>query len=76
MTGREVFFEITVIGETARVAAIDVASGVEVVTMGPVTAGQAALEQLALRKLERALSGAGTASDDDDAPPPRPGKLV
>lgn len=75
MTGREVLFEITVIGETARVAAIDVASGVEVVTMGPVMAGQSALEQLALRKLEKALGGAG-GSTDEDAPPPRPGKLV
>lgn len=75
MTGREVLFEITVIGETARVAAIDVASGIEVVTMGPITAGQAALEQLALRKLEKALGGSGE-PDGENAAASRRGKLV
>ena len=75
MTGREVLFEITVIGDSARVAAIDVASGLEVVTMGPASAGQVALEQLAVRKLEKALADAAGGSASD-APPPRPGKLV
>lgn len=68
----EVFFEITRIGDVQRVAAIDAATGVEVVIQAPANASLVDVRALALRKLERALSG------DDDAPPPptRPGKIV
>lgn len=64
-------FEITQVGNSARVAAVDVATGVEVVVTGPAGAARADLEALALRKLERALAGEG-----GRAPPPRPGKLI
>lgn len=68
---REVIFEVTRIGDVQRVAAIDVASGVEVVIQAPAHAALTDVRTLALRKLERALAG------DNDAPPPqRPGKLV
>jgi hypothetical protein len=54
-----------------RVAAIDVATGVEVVIQAPANAALADVRALALKKLEKALAG------DEDAPPPqRPGKLV
>lgn len=69
---REVIFEITRIGDAQRVAAIDVATGIEVVVQAPANAALADVRALALRKLDKALSG-----DEGDGPPPqRPGKLV
>lgn len=68
---REVIFEITRVGDVQRVAAIDVASGVEVVIQAPAAAALADVRTLALRKLERALKG-----ESDGTPPPRPGKFV
>lgn len=67
----EVIFEITRIGDAQRVAAIDVATGVEVVIQAPANAALADVRALALRKLEKALAG-----EDESAPPQRPGKLV
>jgi len=67
---REVIFEITRIGDAQRVAAIDVASGVEVVVQAPASAALADVRALALRKLVRALSENGAAGDG------RRGKLV
>jgi hypothetical protein len=68
---RDVIFEITRIGDAQRVAAIDVASGVEVVVQAPASAALADVRALALRKLERALSEDGGSGGDG-----RPGKLV
>ncbi len=53
--GREVYFEFTVIGQAVKVTAIDSETGVEVSTMGPVSASQADLRQLALAKLKARL---------------------
>ncbi len=70
----EVFFEITRVGDVQRVAAIDAATGVEVVIQAPANASLVDVRALALRKLERALADG---SDDSASPPPsRPGKLV
>ncbi len=69
----EVIFEIVRIGDVQRVAAIDAATGVEVVIQAPANAALADVRALALRKLERALAGD---SSDETTPPPRPGKLV
>ncbi len=66
----DVIFEITRIGDVQRVAAIHVASGVEVVVQAPANAGLVDVRALALRKLERALAGEGGGPDG------RPGKLV
>ncbi|MEZ6021929.1 MAG: hypothetical protein R3C16_00555 [Hyphomonadaceae bacterium] len=66
----EVIFEIVRIGDVQRVAAVHVATGVEVVVQAPAHASLADVRALALRKLERALAG------DDKPPPPRPGKIV
>lgn len=68
---REIIFEIVRVGDTQRVAAIDVASGVEVVVIAPANASLADVRTLAIKKLERALK-----ASDDEAPPPGPGKLV
>jgi hypothetical protein len=48
---REVYFEFTAIGHTVKVTAIDSVTGIEVSTMGPASASQADLKQLALAKL-------------------------
>jgi hypothetical protein len=52
----EVIIEMRPVGAVVRVAAIDVASGTEVVVFGPATAPQRALEELAVNKLKRKLS--------------------
>ena len=70
----DVIFEITQIGDVQRVAAVHVATGVEVVIQAPANAARVDVQTLALRKLERALSNA----EEGDPPPPpqRPGKIV
>jgi hypothetical protein len=64
VTDREVLFEFTVVGDYMRAAAIDVETGIEVVVLGPAAAPREGLEQIALRKLERALG-----SPADETPP-------
>lgn len=54
-TPGEVLFEITVRGNAARCAAIDVATGVEVVVVGPPAAAETQLKAVALRKLRMRL---------------------
>jgi len=56
--GREVIFEFTTLGQSTRVAAVDVATGEEVVISGPAGASRARgdLERVALRKLLRRLA--------------------
>lgn len=66
----EVIFEITRIGDIQRVAAVHVATGVEVVVQAPASAALVDVRALALKKLQRALAG------DTSPPPNRPGKLV
>jgi hypothetical protein len=67
----EIILEITRIGDIQRVAAVDVATGVEVVVQAPANAALADVRALALRKLERALRGDGGGGASS-----RPGKLV
>lgn len=67
---REVLLEIKTIGTIARVAAVDVVTGVEVVFQAPASTARADLEALALRKLDRALTAR------TQPPQQRPGKLV
>ena len=70
---REVIFEITRIGDVQRVAAVDVATGVEVVVQAPANAALADVRGLALKKLQRALSAE---DGESGAAATRPGKLV
>jgi hypothetical protein len=53
---REVYFEFTAIGGVVRVAAVDAATGIETVVMGPASAAVADLKQLALGKLKARLA--------------------
>jgi hypothetical protein len=52
---REVYFEFTAIGKVVKVTAIDSLTGIEVSAMGPSSASQADLRQLALQKLKARL---------------------
>jgi hypothetical protein len=52
----DVYFEFTQIGGQMRVAAIDAATGIEVIVITPVTASQIQMQNLALAKLKRRLS--------------------
>ena len=52
----EVIIEMRPVGAVVRVAAVDVASGTEVIIFGPATAPQRTLEELAIAKLRRRLS--------------------
>lgn len=74
MTGRRVLFEYVIVGDVARCAAVDAETGLEVVAVGPAHGPRAALEFLAMKKLERALEG--PRPPVEPAPPPRRGKLV
>lgn len=55
----EVLFEIAVRGNAARCAAIDAATGVEVVVVGPPGAIDTQLKAVALRKLRMRLARGG-----------------
>ena len=48
----EVYFEFVAIGNVVKVTAIDSVTGTEVSAMGPASASQADLQQLALQKLK------------------------
>ena len=56
---REVYFEFTAIGNAVKVTAIDSLTGIEVSAMGPASAAQADLQQLALEKLQARLKREG-----------------
>ena len=66
---REVIFEITRVGDVQRIAAVDVATGVEVVVQAPASASLADVRTLALKKLKRALC-------EENPPPKRPGTIA
>ncbi|MBH0239987.1 DUF6898 family protein [Methylobrevis albus] len=51
-TGGDVYFEFVVVGRQVKVTAIDAASGLEAVVLGPAATPQSDLQRLALRKLE------------------------
>jgi hypothetical protein len=56
MAGGEVIIEFVRLGALVRVSAFDPATLVEVVLQGKATAGEAALRQAVLRKLDYALA--------------------
>ena len=60
----EVLFEFIQVGQQMRVAAVDEATGVEVVVIAPVNASRHHMQQIALAKLRRKLG--------QNHPPPQP----
>jgi hypothetical protein len=55
MADGEVYFEFVQLGQQMRVAAIDVASGTEVIVITPVSASKSQMQQVALAKLRKKL---------------------
>lgn len=53
---REILFEIVAFGNVVKVIAVDAATGTEVSIQGPANAGEAALKNAALRKLDYVMS--------------------
>lgn len=50
--GSEVYFEVTIIGGSAKVTAVDARTGVEVTVITPAGASRADMQKLALAKLK------------------------
>lgn len=73
---REIIFEFQTVGEAVRVAAIDIASGEEVVIQGPLNASQAELERVAARKLMRRLEALSQSKPDKKTPPRGGGGVI
>ena len=70
----KIFFEFTQVGQQMRVAAIDEATGTEVVVVAPLTATQLQMQTIAEAKLRRRMT-----LDTENArlsPTPPRGKLV
>ena len=59
---REILIEIVVIGASAKVSAIDSASGTEVSIVGPASAPRTVLEAQAMNKLDAVLKRKGGGS--------------
>ncbi|SEQ63124.1 hypothetical protein SAMN05428969_3764 [Devosia sp. YR412] len=63
MADAEVYFEFVQVGQQMRVAAIDVATGIEVIVIVPAIAAKGHMQQMALAKLRKKL-GAPTISSE------------
>lgn len=70
----ETYVEFIQVGDYMRVAAIDAATGTEVVIMGPAHAARADLQRLALAKLNRALNREKLGASTPDRS--RPGRIA
>ena len=68
-----VFFEFTRLGQQMRVAALDEASGTEVVVICPLQLPQPQMQKLALAKLRHKL---GLGPETPPSAPVRPGKYA
>lgn len=55
----EIYVEFKQVGQVMRVSAVDAATGMEVVIMGPVSASQKDLQKVAVAKLKRRLAQEG-----------------
>ncbi|QYO78143.1 DUF6898 family protein [Devosia salina] len=70
MSNGEVLFEFVQIGQQMRVAAVDEATGIEVVVITPLNATKLQMQRVALAKLKRKLE------QDRPAPAPTRGKFA
>ena len=70
MADGEVYFEFVQVGQQMRVAAIDAATGTEVIVITPISANKYQMQQIALAKLRRQLGEAPR------APSAGPGKFA
>ena len=53
---REIIFEFVRVGNSVKVTALDVATGIEVSIVGPASAGEASLKRLAKQKLDYVMA--------------------
>jgi hypothetical protein len=58
MAETEVYFEFVQVGQQMRVAAVDAATGTEVIVITPVSASKSQMQQIALAKLRKKLAEA------------------
>lgn len=65
--GGEIYIEYKQLGQTMKVIAIDAATGMEAVIMGPASAAQAQLQKIAVRKLLMQLKKAKGESGTGEA---------
>jgi len=70
MADGEVYFEFVQVGQQMRVAAVDAATGTEVIVITPVSATKLQMQQVALAKLRKKLASSM------NAPTPGPGKFA
>jgi hypothetical protein len=70
MSDGDVLFEFVQMGQQMRVAAIDEATGIEVVVITPLNATKLQMQRLAMAKLKRKLEQTAP------APGPGPGKYA
>ena len=70
MTDGEVYFEFVQVGQQMRVAAIDAATGTEIIVITPVSASKHQMQQVALAKLRKKLAATTPAA------PSTPGKFA
>jgi hypothetical protein len=59
MSGKEIFVEFVILGNTLKATAIDAESGLEASVIGPAGAARAAMADAARRKLEFLLKKGG-----------------
>lgn len=55
----EVYFEITVVGPSAKISAVDAATAIEVAVIAPARMSVADMKKLALAKLKAQIARAG-----------------
>ncbi len=64
MADGDILFEFVQIGQQMRVAAIDEATGIEVVVITPLNATKLQMQRLAMAKLKRKLEQQNSAAPD------------
>jgi len=75
MADGEVYFEFVQVGQQMRVAAIDAATGIEVIVIAPIIATRHHMQQMALSKLRKKL-GEEPTGNPAAAPSSGRGKLA
>lgn len=76
MNGREVYIETQQVGSSVRVAAVDAATGEEIVFQVPVRTTQAEINQLALAKLAWKMGRNESSDPNEKRPGTRPGRGI
>ncbi|WP_417481688.1 DUF6898 family protein [Maricaulis sp.] len=76
MSGREIYVETQQVGGSVRVAAVDAATGEEVVFQVPPRTTKAEIDQLAMAKLAWKMNRGESAEPDAKRPGTRPGRGI